>query len=343
MAPRKTKEHSNDLRELVIKHFLNGDVEREIAQKVLISRNTVHSIIAKYKSTKCIANMWGRGRKRKTTANADRVIQRKVKVNRRKSALSIKAELKTELGLTISESTIRRRLHDVGFYGRVARKKPYVSKENRAKRLIYAKTYLEKPIGYWNDVLWSDESKFNLFGSDGKVMVWRTTKEEMDPKCTVPTVKHGGGSVMCWGCMSTAGVGRLVFIDGNMTGEMYRRILESNLMDSVKMLRLTNEWTFQHDNDPKHRSAIVTTWLDGNKINRIKWPSFSPDLNPIEHLWDEVERRMKKESPRNVRELRDCLTNVWIGIESEVCKKLVDSVPNRLHEVLRMKGYPTRY
>lgn len=53
-------------------------------------------------------------------------------------------------------------------------------------------------LGYWNCVIWSDESKFNLFGSDGKAMVWRTLKEELDPKCIVPTVKHGGGSVMCW-------------------------------------------------------------------------------------------------------------------------------------------------
>ena len=288
------KEHSNDLRELVIKHFLKGDTEREIAQQVLISRNIVHSIIAKYKSTKCVASMWERGRERKTTANIDRIMQRKIKVGRRKSALSVKSQLKTELGLKISESTIRRRLYKVGFNGRVARKKPYVSKDNRVKRLHYAKTYLEKPLGYWNEVLWSDETKFNLFGSDEKVVIWRITKEEMDPKCTVPTVKHGGRSVMCWGCMSSAGVGKLVYIDGNMTGEMYRRILENNLLDSVKMLSLTTEWIFQHDNDPKHRAAIVTSWLDGNKINHINWPSFSPALNPIEHLWDEIERRMKK-------------------------------------------------
>ena len=65
------KEHSNDLHELVIKQVLKGDTEREIAQKVLILRNTVHSRIAKYKSTKCVASMWGRGRKQKTNANID--------------------------------------------------------------------------------------------------------------------------------------------------------------------------------------------------------------------------------------------------------------------------------
>ena len=343
MALKMTEEHSNDLRELVIKNFLNGKTERDIVRDVFISCNTVHSIIKKYKSKKCVANMWGSGRKRKTIANVDRVIQRKIKVDRRKSALSVKSELQTELGLTISESTIRRRLYEIGLNGRVARKKPYVNKDNRVQRLYYAKMYLEKPLGYWNEVLWSDETKFNLFGSDGKVMVWRTTKEEMEPKCTVPTVKRGGGSVMCWGCMLSAGVGKLAFIDGNMTREMHRRILENNLLDSVRMLSLGNGWIFQHDNDPKHRAAVVTTWLNGNNTERINWPSFSPDLNPIEHLWDEVEHRMKKTNPRNVTELKECLVRIWKNIESQVCKKLVDSVPSRLHEVLRMKGYPTRY
>ena len=70
---------------------------------------------------------------------------------------------------------------------------------------------------------------------------------------------------------------------------------------------------------------------------------FSPDMNPTEHLWDEVERRMKKEQSKNEKDLQECLTRVWNGIEEPVLKKLVDSVPNRLNEVIRMKGYSTRY
>ncbi|CAF1467247.1 unnamed protein product [Rotaria magnacalcarata] len=343
MTPKNKKEYSNDLRETVIKHFFNGDTEREITEKTLIPRTSIHYMIAKYKSTKCIGNTIGRGRKRKTTIHTDRIIQRKIKTDRRKSASTVKAELKTELKICISESTIRRRAHDIGLYGRVARKKPYVSKVNRGKRLAYARCYREKALGFWDEVVWSDESKFNLFGSDGKVMVWRTTKEELNPMCTVPTVKHGGGNVKCWGCFSSSGVGSLVFIDGNMTGEMYRDILEKNLLKSVAKLGLNHQWTFQHDNDPKHTSGIVKNWLNRKGVEQLKWPPFSPDLNPIEHLWDAVERRMKKVQPKNEKDLKECLTRVWEGIEVMVLKKLVDSVPNRLNEVIRMKGYPTRY
>ena len=52
-------------------------------------------------------------------------------------------------------------------------------------------------------------------------MVWRTTKKELDPQCTVPTVKYGGGSVECWGCFLSSGVGNMALIDGNMSGELY--------------------------------------------------------------------------------------------------------------------------
>ena len=98
---------------------------RETAKKVLIPRDSVHYIIAKYKSTKCIGNLMGRGRIRKTSAHTDRILQQKVKTNLRKSAAAVKAELESELKIIVSESTVRRRLHEVGLYGRVARKIPY--------------------------------------------------------------------------------------------------------------------------------------------------------------------------------------------------------------------------
>ena len=75
----------------------------------------------------------------------------------------MKIDTESELEIIISEETVRRRLHEIGLKGRVTRKKPYVNKVNRGKRLEYAKTYREKPLGYWNNALWTDESKFNLF------------------------------------------------------------------------------------------------------------------------------------------------------------------------------------
>ena len=115
MAPKK-KEYSFDLRETVIKLFPIGDSWHDIAGKMIIPRNSVRYIITKYKK-KCIGNIIGRGRKRKTSIHLDRIIQRKVKVDRRKSASSVKIDIESELGITISEQTLRRRLHEIGLKG----------------------------------------------------------------------------------------------------------------------------------------------------------------------------------------------------------------------------------
>ncbi|CAF4131319.1 unnamed protein product, partial [Rotaria magnacalcarata] len=118
MAPKK--EHSNDLRTLVIRHHQNGDSLREIAVKTLLPRSTVQYKVKKYKSTKCIGNLFGRGRNRKTTATTDRLIQRNLKLNRRKSASMVKVEIENELGISLHVDTIRKRAHEVGLFGRVA-------------------------------------------------------------------------------------------------------------------------------------------------------------------------------------------------------------------------------
>ena len=98
-----------------------------------------------------------------------------------------------------------------------------------------------------------------------------------------------------------------------------------------------------HDNDPKHTSGLVKDWLKQKTIQTLPWPSFSPDLNPIENLWDEFERRVKKHQLKNLQELELQLTQEWNNIELSVLEKLVDSVPSRLYECVKTKGYPTKY
>ena len=73
----------------------------------------------------------------------------------------------------------------------------------------------------WKRVIWSDESKLNLFGSDGRIYCWKSSKEPLRPHHVKPTVKHGGGSIMVWGCMTPEGVGYLCRIDGGLNAELY--------------------------------------------------------------------------------------------------------------------------
>ncbi len=96
-------------------------------------------------------------------------------------------------------------------------------------------------------VLWSDETKINLFGSDGVKRVWRQPGEKYKNKCVLPTVKHGGGSVMVWGCMSSAGTGELQFSEWTMNANIYCDIKKQSMIPSL--WRLGRRAVFQHDND----------------------------------------------------------------------------------------------
>ncbi len=104
-----------------------------------------------------------------------------------------------------------------------------------------------KDMDYCNHVLWSDETKINLFGSDGVKLVWRQPGEEYKDKCVLSTVKHGGGSIMVWDCMSAASTGELQFIEGTMNANMYCDKLKQSMIPSLQ--RLGRRAVFQHEND----------------------------------------------------------------------------------------------
>ena len=137
----KKKDPNNHLTNLLIHHYQYGHSQREIPAKTLLPPTTVQYSIEKYKSTKCRGNLFPRAPKRKTT---DRLIQRKVKFDRRKSASAVKVEIENELRISLHVETIPNRVHEARLFGRVARQKPYVNKINRGKRFKFVKEMLEK-------------------------------------------------------------------------------------------------------------------------------------------------------------------------------------------------------
>ena len=140
--------------------------------------------------------------------------------------------------------TVSAAFHQSGLYSRVARRMPLLSKRHLTARLEFSKRHLKDSQTIRNKILWSDETKIQLFGLNAKRHVWRKPD-------ALPTVKHGGGSIMLWGCFSAAGTGRLVRIEGKMNGEKYREILDENLLQTTQDLRLERRLTFQQDNNPK--------------------------------------------------------------------------------------------
>jgi hypothetical protein len=195
----------------------------------------------------------------------------------------------------------------------------------------------------WEKILWSDETKVELFGKNTKRYIWRKKGTAHEPRYTIPTVKHGGGSILLWGCFSAAGPGELVTIKGIMDSEKYREILQANLMKSAKALRLGRNFLFQQDNDPKHVSKSTKAWFASHKIKVLEWPSQSPDLNPIENLWRDLKLAVHRRSPSNLTQLEKFCHEEWKKLSSEHCSKLVEGYPKRLQAVIDAGGSSTKY
>jgi hypothetical protein len=233
-------------------------------------------------------------------------------------------------------------LNHFGLFGRRPAKKPLISVKNRKRRIAFAKEHLNWTTEQWKNVLWSDESKFNLFSSDGIRYVRRPINSRYQPKYTVPTVKHGGGSIMVWGAFSGNGMGPIHRINGIMDRFVYKEILSSQMLPYARQ-KMPKKWIFQQDNDPKHTSRVVKEWFQLRKVKVMDWPAQSPDLNPIENLWDEVERRIRHRTYPNLNDLWINIEKSWSEIPQSIIGRLIDSMNRRCAEVIKNFGYATKY
>lgn len=159
---------------------------------------------------------------------------------------------------------------------------------------------------------------------------------------------------MVWGCFHGRTKGPLVPIPGSITGLRYRRLLMRYLPSVIRSaLELHINCSFQHDNAPVHKAEIVTDWLDAHGIDVEDHPPYSPDLNPIEHVWVELKRRLQQQYPNIAdmkggkvaikKKLGEVLPLVWDTIPEEFFERLSSSMPERVAAIIEAKGWYTRY
>ena len=247
---------------------------------------------------------------------------------------------------SLSAETVCLKLKKAGWKAVVKKKRPMLSRHHRKERMDFAISHKEWTLEDWKRVVWSDETKVNCLGSDGRKWAWKRVDEPLSDRLVQGTKKFGGGSVMVWGCMTWDGVGMACKIDGRMDGELYCQILDDELQGTLSYYHKTPaNVLFQQDNDPKHTSKKAKTWFNDHGFTVMEWPSQSPDLNPIEHLWNHVKKKLGEyeEPPSGVHELWDQFQEEWEKIEPSVCQNLIKSMPRRIEAVLKAKGGYTKY
>jgi transposase len=214
-------------------------------------------------------------------------------------------------------------------------------KQNKRKRLLWARKHQHWTIQQWKKVLWTDESKFEIFGSKTRTYVRRCAGERVLEACTKASVKHGGGSVMVWGCFGNNQVGDLVKIEGILLKEGYKSNLEQHVLPNGRRL-IGRGFIFQEDNDPKHSSKLCRNFMADKEKHRylyvMEWPAQSPDLNPIELLWDEIDRTIRKKSPTSKSHLWQILQQSWSEINNVTLEKLVKRMPRLCKAVIKNNG-----
>ena len=147
-------------------------------------------------------------------------------------------------------------------------------------------------------------------------------------------------------------MGRHPLWSGNATGgsgrKRQRRRLQGYLGVPLPSICKTSVWTqfpTAEDNVRPHRAAAVREFLEAEGVEQLPWPACSPDMNPIEHAWDALGRAINDRDviPQTLQELADALREEWDAMPVDVVNKLLDSMPRRLHALIRARGGHTRY
>ncbi|CAH1976468.1 unnamed protein product [Acanthoscelides obtectus] len=192
----------------------------------------------------------------------------------------------------------------------------------------------------WNSIVFSDESRFCLGMHDGRARVRRRRR---NPQFFVERHVHHTVGVMVWGAIAYGSRSPLIFIRGNMNAQRYiHEVLEPHLLPYLDTLA---DLTFQQDIARPHVARVTIDFFQHNDVTLLPWPPRSPDLSPIEHVWDMMGRRLLnlQRLPQTLESLREELVVAWNEIPQDDIDHLIRSMPTGVGECVAHQGASTRY
>ena len=335
---------SNHERSRAIGMLETGKSQKWVAQRLQCTQSTISKLVRRLADTGRVEDRPRSGRPRETTAADDRWIRLQHLRHRTRFATTTALDTLGRRNIPVCANTVRRRLMAAGLSSRRPFKGPVLTAIHRANRLRWCQEHLGWTQQMWSRVLFTDESRFCIDMADGRDRVWRRRGERYAECCIRQFNRWGGANVMVWAGMSSHYRTELVIVEGNLTA---RRYIDEVLTPHVlPFLRAHPDIALlQQDNARPHAAAVTADYLHENNVAVMPWMPYSPDLSPIEHLWDELGRRIQRRQPRpaNREMLIRALHDEWERIPQETVRNLANSMRRRCLSCINARGGHTRY
>ncbi|UYV67796.1 hypothetical protein LAZ67_5002097 [Cordylochernes scorpioides] len=330
---RQFKQTDAFTRGMVIRLKRAGWSIRQIAADTHLGASTVHRLWRRWLEQGNVAIYRNVGATRVTSARVDRRILRQTVGAPQATCTAILKHVQDTLDHSISTRTISRRLVANGLHScRPLRRLP-LTPPNRRQRLEWCRAR-SRWMTEWHRVV------FCLSSDSRRVRVWRRRGERSNPAAIVerPTVRQRG--IIVWGAIAYDSRSPLLRIQGTMTAQRY----VDDVLRPVTLpyLQGVPNDLYQQDNARPHTARISQQALQD--VQMFPWPPYSPDLSPIEHVWDIIGRRLHAlPQPRSEDELWQMVEREWRAIPQDAIRTLIDSLPRRVAACIAVRGGPTCY
>ncbi|GFW13745.1 transposable element Tcb2 transposase [Trichonephila clavipes] len=262
------------------------------------------------------------------------------KRNRRQTAVEI-ARLTTQAtGRPTSRFTVARSLHSGCLFARCPVRCVPLTPAHRRRRSLWCRERRNWRDNEWGRVLFTDESRFSLSSDSHRIHIWRERGSRNHPSNIIERDRYGVYGVLVWGGILLGSRTDLhIFDAASVIGTRY---CDEILLPYVRLFRgaMGLQVLFMDDNAPCHRTVAAEKLLESEDIERMNWPSLFPDLNPIEHVWDFLGRRLAARSlpPVTILELRLALQDEWAAMPQQLIGTLILSMGRRCKTCLAVRG-----